>query len=222
MYKKLLLVLFLSFIFVSGYTASYEVKIEDDIDENIELNIFQDDKDKTNSPAMSFITTDQYVLLEQKENSIYNKKIEDLSDKTKVNLQYNYSIKQFKDAKYLNTCFDGKTYINKDGYIYFRGYGGFYCLSQKELRIKVTTDKLVMKNNADIVENNSYIWKVTDDNKQDFEMEIQIAIDKDKSEMPKSNIKVISAFKIIIGIIIGIAIIVIFIVIKKEQKRTYM
>ena len=219
-HKKLVFILLLCFVCISGYTTNYEVVVNDTISEKIELNIFQDDKEKSNSPAMSFITTNQYALINQEENAIYDKQLEELSGRTKVNLTYNYSYKQFKNAKYLNTCFDATTYINKTNYLYFRGYNGFYCLSQKELRIKVTTDKLVMKHNADIVEDNSYIWKVTEENASDFEMEIQIS--NNKEEKPASEIKIMGIFKIIIGIIIGIAIVIIYITIRREQKRTYM
>lgn len=220
MKKRILVVILLSFIFISGYTSDYNVTVAEDIQENISINIFPEDLENTNNNASSFLELDQYAIIGEEDSSIYDRQITKDAARTKVDLQYTYSFEKFKNAKYINTCFDNKTYINKNGYIYFRGYDGFYCLSQKELRITVTTDKLVMKNNADIVEGNNYIWKITNDNKDDFEMEIQIS--NNKEEKPASEIKIMGIFKIIIGIIIGIAIIIIFVTIKREQKRTYM
>lgn len=220
MEKRILMVILLSFIFICGYTSNYSVTIDENIQENISVNIFPEDLENTNNSARSFLEFEQYAIIGEEDSAIYARQITKEANRTKVDLQYTYPFDKFKNAKYANTCFDNKTYINNNDYIYFRGYGGFYCLSQKELRITVTTDKLVMKSNADIIEGNNYIWKVTTDNKNDFEMEIQISNNKD--EKPKSEIKIMGVFKIIIGIIIGIAIIIIVVTIKREQKRTYM
>lgn len=221
MKKRLLLIVIFSFIFICGYMTDYEVIVDDSIHESINLTIYQDDKEKYNSPALSFITKDQYALLNQDKSSLYNKKIEDSQNATKVNLQYDYSFKQFSDSKYLNTCFGGKTYINKSDYIYFRGYDGFYCLSQKELWINITTDKLVMKHNANSVKDNTYTWKVNENNAKDFEMEVQISTNKNQVEQPNSDIQIIGVFKIVIGVILAIAIIIIYIILRKQHKRVF-
>lgn len=221
MKKKLLITVLLSFMFISGFTANYNLTIDKDIQEDISINIFADDLDENNK-AKNLLTLDQYAIIGEENNLFYDKKVTEESTRTKLNLNYTYSYKDFKNARYANTCFDSKTYINKNNYIYFRGYGGFYCLYQKELRIQLTTDKLVMTHNADIVEDNTYIWKVNSDNKDKFELEFQVATNKNKDEAKTPEIQVISIFKIIIGIIIGIAIIVICVTLKKEQKREYM
>lgn len=220
MKKRMLMIVLLSFIFISGYTSNYNVTIEENIQENISINVFSEDLENTNNNARSFLELDQYAIIGEEDSAFYDRQINKDAVRTKVDLQYTYSFEKFKNARYANTCFDNKTYINKGDYIYFRGYNGFYCLSQKELRITVTTDKLVMKHNADIVEGNNYIWKITNDNKNDFEMEIQIS--NNKEEKPVPEIKIMGIFKFIIGIIIGIAIVIIYITIRREEKRTYM
>lgn len=221
MKKKLLITVLLSFMFISGFTANYNLTIDKDIQEDISINIFADDLDENNK-VKNLLTLDQYAILGQESKLFYDKKITENATRTKLEMRYTYSYKDFKNARYANTCFDSKTYINKNDYIYFRGYGGFYCLYQKELRIQITTDKLVMTHNANIVEDNTYIWKVTNDNKNKFELEFQVATNKTKEEAPKPTIKVIGIFKIVIGVIVGVAVVVIFITLRKEQKRNYM
>lgn len=222
MNKRLLIIVLFSFIFISGYTSNYNLEIDKNINESISINIFVEDLENENNRARDILTTDQYAIIGEEKELFYEKKVKEESNRTKLDLNYTYTYDDFKNARYANTCFDSKTYINRNGYIYFRGYGGFYCLYQKELRIKVTTDKLVMTHNADSVEENSYIWKVTSDNKDKFELEFQVSTEKNKDEAPDPEIKVISVFKIVIGIIIGIAAIIIFITLKREQKRTHM
>lgn len=222
MKRKLLIIVLFSFIFISGYTSNYNLTIDEKMHEDILINIFPDDLENENNGAKTLLKLNQYAIIGEENNLFYDKKVTEESTRTKLNLNYTYSYKDFKNARYANTCFDSKTYINKKDYIYFRGYGGFYCLYQKELRIQITTDKLVMTHNADIVEDNTYTWKVSADNKDKFELEFQIATNKTKDEKQTPKIKVISIFKVVIGVILGVAIVVICITLRKEQKRTYM
>lgn len=222
MRKRLLLVLFLSFLFFMGHTSNYEVVIDKNIDEKIDISISSGDLKNPSNFIGDVIDQPQRVFLSSDSDVMYDKKVEKNDDITLIHLKHTYTPKEFSNAKYFNTCFENTTYIYKHDYIYVKGYDGFNCANSSEnpTVIKIKTDKFVMKHNADKVDGNTYIWKVNLKDQSKFELEFQVDLKKSKEYIPKKKQPVISTLKIAIGIIIGFAIVVIIIVIYKERSNS--
>ena len=220
MYKKLLFVL-LGSVFFMGHTVNYKAVINDSISEDINISISDGDIENPSNSISSVIKEDRYVFLDDQNNQKYNKLVNKNGNITNVNMKYTYDLSDFKNAKYFNICFENTTYIKKNNYVYIKGYGGFYCSSSNGMTIKLVTDKLVINNNADIVDGNTYIWNVKLKDYNKFELEFQVDLNKDKDYNLKGDTKIISTFKIIIGIIMGITIIVIIIFIDRQRKKEF-
>lgn len=221
MHKRLFLILIFCCVFFMGHTVNYEATIDDKISENIDIKISKGDIDNPSNLIDTVIKDDIYVFLNNENSLKYNKIVTKKGDNTNVNMKYTYDLAKFSNAKYFNICFENTTYINKNNYVYIKGYGGFYCTSSTGIDIKIKTDKLVISNNADSVNGNTYIWHVKLKDYDKFELEFQVDLTKNKDYNPKENIKVISTFKIIIGIIIGIAILVIIVFIDRQKKKEF-
>ena len=217
MYKKIILLFIFSF-FLMGHTINYEAVIDDKINENINISITKGDIENPSNLIDTIINEDRYVFLNNENNLKYNKTVTKNNDITNVNMKHIYSIKDFEKANYFNSCFENTTFINKNNYLYLKGYGGFYCSSSTGADIKITTDKLVISNNADSVSGNTYIWHVDLKEYDSFVLEFQVDLTKNKGDNSKGNV-IISPFKIVIGIIIGIAIVVIIFIINKKKKE---
>ena len=222
MHKKLLLVLFISFLFLMGHTSNYEAVIDKNITENIDVSIFSGDIKNPSNFIGDIIDTPQRVFLDADSDTFYDKKVVRKDDVTEVHLKHAFSFKEFNNSRYFNTCFGKTTYVYYHDYVYIKGYDGFTCVNSNEnpLTIKIKTDKFVMKHNADKVEDNTYIWRVKLKDQSKFELEFQVDLKNDKEYVPKKKTPVISAFKIAIGIILGVAIIVILIVIFRGKKNS--
>ena len=206
MRKRLLLVLFLSFLFFMGHTSNYEVVIDKNIDEKIDISISSGDLKNPSNFIGDVIDQPQRVFLSSDSDVMYDKKVEKNDDITLVHLKHTYTPKEFSNAKYFNTCFENTTYIYKHDYIYVKGYDGFNCANSSE--------------NPTVIKIKTYIWKVNLKDQSKFELEFQVDLKKSKEYIPKKKQPVISTLKIAIGIIIGFAIVVIIIVIYKERSNS--
>ena len=128
-----------------------------------------------------------------------------------------------KDDRYV--FLENKDNYSRQGNIFKIEKNHFYFTIMNDLDnlldIRIKTDKLVISNNADSISGNTYLWHVNLKDYNKFELEFQVDLTKDKDYNPKGNIKLISTFKIIIGIIIGIAIIVIIVFIDRQNKKEF-
>ena len=78
-----------------------------------------------------------------------------------------------------------------------------------EIQIKIKTNHKVLSHNADLIEGDTYIWKITDENSNN--KSIQIRFSKDQ----KKNILGL----IILGITVIIAIIILFVLWIQRKKN---
>ena len=82
MRKRLLLVLFLSFLFFMGHTSNYEVVIDKNIDEKIDISISSGDLKNPSNFIGDVIDQPQRVFLSSDSDVMYDKKVEKNDDIT--------------------------------------------------------------------------------------------------------------------------------------------
>ena len=219
MNKKVILLLLVSFFLATGFTSEYNLEVDENLEETVNINILKEDFENPNTKAPYLLNATQNAIMDDEKPKPYDKKIKEQPEFTNITLKYTYTPEEFEKANYASTCFQGHTYLKKNNYIYFDGFGEFYCLTGKEVKITVTTDKLVMNHTADNVDGNKYIWKIDADNKDNVDVAIQIDLTKNKNEKPKQDKKVIGTFKIVIGILIGGTIVILLIGINKAKNE---
>ena len=219
--KKMLSLLLIVFIFSVGHTTNYNATIDDKITEDISIKVTKGDIENPSNLIDTIITDKVYVYLNNENDSIYNKTVSKNGDNTNVRLKYTFDVDKFEKSKYFNTCFENTIFIKKDNYLYIKGYDGFYCSSGNNMNISITTDKLVMLHNASIVNGNTYTWQVNLKKYKDFVLEFQVDLTKSNSSKEKEKNKIISPFKIFIGIVLGITVIIIVVLIDKKKKEDF-
>lgn len=179
--KKILFIIPL-ILLISGCSSTYNLEIgNDSFKEDIDIKI-----DKTEIPSESLyeeIETDDQItpFLEEnhyaffsKKDKYYNKKVIYYDDYIDVNLSYNYSSSQFKDANSLNSCFENFIFDDGESY-YIHVYGNFYCLYADEFIVNIKTNNKVIRSNATSVEGNIYTWIINNDNKYDVDIELEVS-----------------------------------------------
>lgn len=207
--KKIRLIILLSFIFLTGCTATYDIEISNStIKEKLTVN------NDTNNDAKSFSST--YAI--PKEDKKYNYQ----DNGTSSTFSYNFNFDNYIDSYMVNSCYDGfHFYKEKDYYVLqtdseFRCYplqiGDHGYINYDNLKINIKLDGYdVIENNAEEITDNTYSWNL---NKNNYKKSILIKFKKNKQEInPNQNdngdSKKKSSFNIIYVIIIGVGIILI-------------
>ena len=130
-----------------------------------------------------------------------NKKFE--GNSTIYNLDTEYD--NYKDSTLLAQCFEHAVFEENDDYIIINASGKFGCLyDNDEIKINIKTDKYVSSNNANLVNKNTYTWKIDRSNRDDVSIKATIMKNMaDKEVEPKvifKNVfKAIMVFLLICG-----------------------
>ncbi|MBQ6539068.1 MAG: lipoprotein [Bacilli bacterium] len=157
-----------------------------------------------------FINNDQYPFTNN--NKIkYKKDVSKNGLNTIVKLNYDYTVDNFKNSRVYNECFQKSVIERKDGYLRLAFLGEFSCLYGDSLTINVRTDRKVIDDTANDVDNNTYTWIINDNNENN--VNIQMILDDNTSTSGGDNITLF--FIILLIIFIGVDIYIIF----KKKKR---
>lgn len=215
---KKILVITLLILFISGCSTTYNLEIgNDSFKENINIKI-----DKTEIPDESLyeeVESDDQItpFLEgeqpaffKKRGKNYNKKVIYYDDYIDVNLSYNYTSKEFYDANSMNSCFEKFEFDDEENY-YIHVYGEFYCLYADEIQINIKTNNKVIRSNSNSVDGNVYTWIINNYNKDDVNIELEVA----KGFPWKSIIK----YVIIIGLALTVFLGVSYYFVKRNKKN---
>lgn len=237
MLKKISLIIIL--LLVSGCNAVYTIEIENDIiKEKLEVQNF-DDKNLVDDEyrtlidlyASSNITTNYNYLRPE----VYEKiegfnyyQIEKIDTVNNLGLimEAQYNLEDYLNSTLLNHHFNQFEFNNNDSTFYLNSkknndiFKKYFYLNN--LTIKVTTDKKVLENNADIINNNTYIWNINKDNQ--LEKEIIFKIEKTDNDKlfvkDQNNLYNSSTLLIIYGLLfIGIIIFLLNTLIKIRKNK---
>lgn len=173
MNKKIIILI--TFIFLlTGCEVNYNLNItEDNITEKIEgtyeINTCEHECD---SPVGQILDMEITPLLNNADNLVNkyteNSEIED--NYGTITKEYKFTHKNYGDSYLLNTCFKNKNYENKDGYIFIKVSDFSGCYMSSDVNINITTDLKVLDNNADYITNNTYTWKIDENNYKEYEI----------------------------------------------------
>ncbi len=206
--KKIIL-LIVCIVFLTGCTLDYEINFGRTlINENISATIDGDIYDIASSiDGDGFYLEKEMVdgrlpaLKEYKD--YYTRKIKVENNISYVDMNYKYDYDNYANSYLLGRCFE-KTYVkNTDKYLYVSLGGNFKCFKEDDIRVKVSSIYDVVKHNADIVKDDTYMWDIKmseDDNNIEFYISKEISEKKEESTLDIKFIVIVSF--IILGIII--------------------
>ena len=158
-----------------------------------------------------------YFPLHANEKVKYDKKMNTDKNLLKAHFNYTYKPSEFVNANTINECFGTKEIIvDEDEYYYFKLQNLKSCMSDYNIDINIITKNKVLENNADEVSKNKYTWHLTDENKDEFNLEIKIDKTKNNNAIETSFSKV---GLISIIIVIGIIVILSFLIIKRKKSN---
>ena len=207
--KPLLLVVIL--FLLTGCKAKYELKINKDLTVEETLSAYE---------TVDYFNIN-YTYYDRSEaiDSLYETMKEKLpveyayvhnKDNTGIIATHNYkNIEQYlKENNFYKQFFENIDLTEKDSIISIESTGNFYKYNQQDFErfavdqfeLRITTPLKVLKNNADKVENNTYIWNIT---RMTENKKIVLEIDKNVTSATQFDIPVIIALIVIIGAIIG-------------------
>lgn len=203
---KLIFISILLFL-VTGCSVEYQLTFNDsNLTEKINIDA-----------SSSSLTVDQIKImlndqLPENGNKLqsYQKKV---NKNKQIELSNNYDTLTYKKSLILSQCYTAYNFIESKDYYDLTTSKTFTCnpfdyMIIDELTVEIKTNHKVLSSNADQVKGNTYIWKLTEANKED--QSIQIRFSKEKAENKISLI--------ILGIAVIIAIIA-FIVFTIQRKK---
>lgn len=215
MKKKILLTLILTFtlITLSGCSASYTLKYEDDTFTEI-VNIRGEKEDQAHPTYESIKTNGYKADVDGKEDFILT------DDSSRFDVTLTHEVKEVKlnKLKAVSECFTLNTYKETENSYYLSLYGNFTCDNLKNSTFTLETDAEVTVENAHKKEGNKYIWNLDEEKLEDgikFQI-IKPELDKVKigsDTMFSTTAKIIIAL-IIIGCGVGL-----FLILKKVNER---
>ena len=193
--KKKVLLLIASLFLLTGCTNVYNITINDNtISEEI-ISVIPDTDiiPRTQQEIADGIEDDDQITPFIKENQNpfidndkikYKKTVSKSGNNTIVRLSYDYDIDSFKHSRVYNECFEKSVVKRENGYLRLGFVGEFYCLRGDSITINIKTNRKVLNDTADDVENNVYKWTINDSNQD--KVNIQMILD-DKVDTGSSN-----------------------------------
>ena len=200
--KKFILLLIMTF-FITGCNCNYTLKIDDKVSEEIEVVVPNSISD-TKKNQVDNVLKDLNPIIDDYDHKYkynVNKKFE--GNSTIYNLDTEYD--NYKDSTLLAQCFEHAVFEENDDYIIINASGKFGCLyDNDEIKINIKTNKYVSSNNANLVNKNTYTWKIDRSNRDDVSIKATIMKNMaDKEVEPKvifKNVfKAIMVFLLICG-----------------------
>lgn len=214
--KKILLLFVMLFI-LTGCTAKYELTYQDDVfNEHIEIN-----EEKINGQLSEFgISTvkENPNLLKLDEKNSYKYEFTNDEKSETLTLDFKYNDISIENSLVYKNCFQYKTFLDKDDYYYFHLEGDMVCEYLSSSDIVFKTDKVVLKHNADEVDEEKGIYKWNDFNTGEIIFQVS-KTEKIQSTNNGIDDGIIPLYvKIIIAVVVGLIIFVVYKKVKKSQE----
>ena len=217
--KKIIL-LIISCLLLTGCTVNYNLTIEDNkFTETIKGNVLNEeikiDENQTDVNIFyDYISKDQPAL-NNNNDLLYKKNLSKNNNSLDYFYGFTYDEETINNSRILNNCFENFKFEEKENIYYFMTDGNFYCDYTEEININVTTKYKVTYNNATKIKDNTYIWVINNDNKEDFELYIAV----DKTNQSNNSALTWNIIKITCAIVLlTLSAIYLLIIRKKEQQ----
>lgn len=177
-------------LLLTGCTANYNLKIEDNIFiETISGNVLNSeikiDESQTDVNYLyEFINKDQPALIENN-NAFFQKKLNKKNDSIDYTYNYIYTEDTINKSRILNNCFENFSFKIKDNKYYLMASGKFYCDYAKETKISISTEYKAILSNAKEENNNTFAWIIDKNNKDNTNL--YITLDTKTKNTSKEN-----------------------------------
>lgn len=222
MKKKILI--FIVTLLMTGCNVVYNINISDNLVAE-STSIYYESKDfaSTNpsfnsdnnvSSINSYNERDYKAFNNIYDNTYYDKKIINDDIGSGINLSYSFNHDNFHNSNLINYCIGDSVVTKDDKYIIVDAKDLYYCFYKdpyellSTLQINITTKLKVLKNNADEVRGNTYIWNYDKSNASDKNIYIKI-----KRGTNYTNLFI---FILFVVIIVCLIVFLVFIIIKKN------
>jgi len=184
--KKILLIGIL--FFISGCSINYQATItEDKISE--EVILYSDEE--YNFPSPVFIDIEGVSGEYSAPEDLYVEGVEYYQktfDGTKSKYNYSFAFNEFSRSRAANMCYKAFKLTNVSDYVYLLNTNSYnscfdYYSEIEEITINLTLDTNIyqmVSNNADLINNNTYIWTLNKENYHNKHM--QLVFEKKKVE----------------------------------------
>lgn len=165
--KKIILILFI--ILLTGCQIKYQLNFEDEnLIESINIELPSNEERKINDIKKY----EAYSTFDNSFKTLYETKYTEEKNSFTANYQYTYNFDEFRHALYINNCFDAFSFVTSGNNYILSTSKGFNCMfvdynKVDSVEITITTNHVVVENNADEVINDKLIWKINDDNATD-------------------------------------------------------
>lgn len=167
--KGLLILVLFTLVTLSGCSAKYTLKYENDTFTEI-VNISGDTEDQAH-PTYEVIKENGYSAdIDGKENFI----LDDNSYRFDVTLTHELKNVKLDRLKAVHECFGLNTYKETEDSYYLSLYGDYYCKHLDDSTFTLETDDVVTIHNAHRVEDNRYIWDLDEDKVAEDGIKFQI------------------------------------------------
>lgn len=209
---KLIIILLLCSLLIcllTGCTAQYDLKFNNNtIREKVTIDASDSNMTSDEIEEMLSDYTVQDSSSRQSHSVTFNEK------NKKIELSNTYQVNNYASSLLLRQCYTAYNFFESDDYYDLTTSNQFNCnpfdyMVIDEVQIRIKTNHKVMKHNADLVENNTYIWVIDKDNKEDKPIQIRFS-----KETKSSYIGLI-----ILGIIVIIVAITMLIAMIQQKKN---
>lgn len=219
--KKKIFLIFISVLFITGCSNNYNLTINGDtISEEIVSTIpstdlvTQTEEEKAagveaDDQITPFIKEDQYPFIDN-EKIKYEKNVSKNGNNIIVKLKYDYTVDNFKNSRVYNECFEKSVIKRENGYLKLAFMGEFYCLYGDSLNINVKTDREVINDTANEVDNDTYTWVVNENNVNN--VNIQMILDDQITSSDGSGL-------IIFFVVFFVGIIIVYMFVLKKPRN---
>lgn len=135
-------------------------------------------------------------------NKHYKKEIKKDNKKITINLSYQYTPEEFKQSRTLNQCFTHSIFLDSEDNYYIKLYDGYICGYDEDYNVKmrIKTDYKVIQQNADMVQNNMYMWSWKSTDKGLKEIIFQVSkTEKIEETQEEGNVLIMASIAIVTG-----------------------
>ena len=200
------IIIFVCLLLLTGCSATYEITIKNNkITEKLTLIELNQSKFDLENDAGWTLRDSFKAQLEvaNDEFSVQSYTVKDLSTDTTLELEYkSNSSRELTNSSAINQCYANPIIEIEDKVINFSTGSEFTCYDYYEnledITIILKTNHKVLSSNANMVEDNKYIWVLTKDGEKNIEFSYE---KKDVKEMNSLSIGLIVILVLVVGFV---------------------
>lgn len=218
-------------VLCSGCSVEYNLDIDSKLNlaEEISINS-SDSNDISRIIALKdyypiSYSADKSEIFEKKTDGVSYYDVKKNSTNTKVNFKYDYDLKSYSDNVFVKNCYEYVTlmnYFNEEknrNELILSTSNKFLCFDYQDtlddVTVKIHTKRKVYNNNADEIKNNTYIWNINRDNRNDkaIIMSMESSLLDDGLSFWERN-----AFLLVLGCLLIIGLLVYYFMSKRSKR----